>query len=645
MSEVADRLKIVLAGSAGLGTGAVAMCGWGIGAALDARYGISMGGALWGALGAGIGLIFLGTVALRPAFEPGMWRLVPSVSLSMLGTTFLIGPGGSSGFPLVPPGSPWSMEAAWSLFLHGENALTPFGWSLFALSAVSFLIAVGGLGWTARLFENWQRELSGGTGAEKYRSKSGVFGNARLAVWNDIKDSVEMGRRDGYPIGEDSDPRKNSKIFNPENPKTWGMGGKGELIRMSGKFQSGHMLVYAGSGMGKTSAIVIPTLLDSDVSAITGDPEGAALNIVRGPRAARGKKIREIKVGHGFDVLKLLEPWLREDPTVYVDLAEMIVDEHKMNESDVGGYFKQEGINVIAALLEHFVNARAEKPLVEVIKIIAKSQENFKDAVSRIAQNYQEGTRTNLSLGSYESVDSRFYTSFSNTVRQALDWTKYPDYLAVATVEPEGEPEILHPDTDVFITMSTRDMTRYPGLMRIIFGAISFCASKGAMGERLVIVDEAAALGRMKVFETILREQRKKGVRLALIYQSEGQLREAYGPGGADSWTDGVAARLYSGVEAGRNLEELSRLIGNYTAEVASNSRSTSARGFGISSQGTSKSDSVSPHKVALIPPDDLRALPLDGWLIFFRGLRPMVITKAFWFRRKEWVALVERFR
>lgn len=644
MSEVADRLKIVLAGSAGLGTGAVAMCGWGIGAALDARFGISMGGALWGALGAGLGLIALGTVALRPAFEPGMWRLIPSVALSMLGTTFLIGPGGSSGFPLVPPGSPWSMEAAWSLFLHGQTALTPFGWSLFGLSAVSFPITVGGLGWTVRLFENWKRELGGASGPAKFRSKDGVLGDADWEKWERLRNLVQPDPQHGIFFAEDYNPCNNPEIFNPEDPTTWGEGGKAEVFGMSGKFLSGHLLIFAGSGRGKTSAVLIPTCLRSLDTIIAGDPNGAALNLVRRVREHMGKKVREIRVGHGFDVLKLLSPWLKKSSAAYVTVAGMIVDEYRMNESDVGDYFKKEGISVIAALLEHFMKVGGCNPFLEVIKVITKPQGAFKEIITEVAGKYPDDSTIHLKLGAYQEVESRFYQSFSNVVRQALEWAEYPEYRAIVTEEPEGEPDILAPDTDVFITIPTKDMKNYPGLARLIYGSISYCASEGAEIERLIIVDEAKVLGRMKVFETIFQEQRKEGLRLTLIFQSQAQLREDFGPNGSAALIDSAAARCYSGVEDERTARDLSALIGDYTVEVSGSNRSTSARGFGLSSQSSSKGESVTQHKVALLPINDLRALPMDCWLIFYGGQRPLRVGKAYWFRRQEWVDLVNSF-
>ncbi|TMV69302.1 hypothetical protein FGG78_30815 [Thioclava sp. BHET1] len=179
-------------------------------------------------------------------------------------------------------------------------------------------------------------------------------------------------------------------------------------------------------------------------------------------------------------------------------------------------------------------------------------------------------------------------------------------------------------------------MRNNPTLMRLIYGSIAYAVDRGSV-ERLIIIDEAAVLGRMSVFEQIRDEMRKKGARLMLIYQSLGQMVHAYGREGMRAWNNGVAVRCFSGIEDEQELRELSELIGNYTVEVDGESRAVQKRPGFLASQSQSQTNSTSLQSARLITTDQIKDLPLDAQIVFFKGQRPLLCGKAFWFRRPEW--------
>ena len=200
---------------------------------------------------------------------------------------------------------------------------------------------------------------------------------------------------------------------------------------------------------------------------------------------------------------------------------------------------------------------------------------------------------------------------------------------------------LLGAKTDIFIQVTKSDMKENPTLVRLIIGSILYVADHrqddDAPDERLVIVDEAAVVGRMKIFESIRDTARKKRLHLMMIFQSQGQIEHLYGRPGLQSWMNGVSARVFSGIEALEECRALSEIVGSYTADVDGESRSVSSKPGLFSSVSQSVSSSNSLREAKLISPDQIRTLPGDAALVLVKGQRPLVAGIAFWFRRAEW--------
>ncbi|TMV51139.1 hypothetical protein FGG78_39760, partial [Thioclava sp. BHET1] len=225
-----------------------------------------------------------------------------------------------------------------------------------------------------------------------------------------------------------------------------------------GTFSSGHALVVSGSGGGKSSAYVIPTAQHTTREIIFGDPDGEILEKTRAAREKMGHKVRVVRKGHGFDVLALLRPFYEKENEVFTHIAGILLAE-AMRGSDVGDYFREEAMNIIAALLEHFTTLDSKaNAFDEIITIMTVDEPMFKEMISAIAKRHDPKSTVHRCLGNYQSVEARFFQNFSTTVRQALKWAPYQGYLDMVTKDPEGEPDLLGAGTDVYVTLDRTDM-------------------------------------------------------------------------------------------------------------------------------------------------------------------------------------------
>lgn len=610
-------------------------------ASVDSYWWLELTGVMVGVAWAILGLI----VSERFGSAVMAWLLVSAGLIWGIGP-LVTNPQQAAYLPLVPRGVAWAIETlgqgTWDV-LRGR--LDPAHWppEPARASLIGVLLTVFSFPLALRLTERAARELRPSkrhSGGNRYRSSETVFGDADWGTWSSMRKIV--ADPDGIVLGEDYDPRRNPAAFRTDDPDTWWNGGRSELITMRTKYVSGHVLVVSGAGGGKSAGIVIPTCLTYRKPVVVVDPDGEILARTRGAREAMGHSIRVIKPGQGFDMLTLLKPQFARSSMVYTHIAGLMVETDRMYSSDVGDYFKSEAINIIASLLEHFLVGRASNPLGAIVDVMTRDEASFKDVVTKIADEYDEGHTIRRNLGSYRNVESRFFQSFQTTVRQALKWVPYPEYLAMFTAEPEGAPPLLGPDTDVFIQVSKSDMKENPTLMRLILGTILYVADNREEHlepqERLVIVDEAAAIGRMTIFDRIRDTARKKRLHLMMIFQSQGQIEELYGKTGLRSWMNGVAARVFAGIEDLDECRALSDLVGSYTVEVDGESRSVSSKPGLFSGVSQSVSTSNSLRGAKLIMPEQIRTLPGDSAIVLFKGQQPILVGLPFWFRRKEWI-------
>ena len=391
----------------------------------------------------------------------------------------------------------------------------------------------------------------------------------------------------------------------------------------------------------KSAGIVIPTCLTYRKPVVVVDPDGEILARTRAAREAMGHSIRVIKPGQGFDMLKLLEPYFTQSSMTFTHVAKFITESDRLYQDGIGDYFEKEGTKVIAALLEHFIAVQDPNPLGALAKLIALDLPQFKTVVRAIVGSYPSDHTIRAALGPYQDPDQRFFQSFQTTAGQSLGWVPFGQYLDMFRSDPPGSAALLGPKTDVFIQVSKFDMRENPTLIRLMIGAILYVADHRQGGdapdERLVIVDEAATVGRMTIFESIRDTARKKRLHLMMVFQSQGQIEHLYGRPGLQSWMNGVSARVFSGIEALEECRALSEIVGSYTADVDGESRSVSSKPGLFSGVSQSVSSSNSLREAKLISPDQIRTLPGDAALVLFKGQQPLIAGLALWFRRPEW--------
>src|SRR5690606_37676858 len=158
-------------------------------------------------------------------------------------------------------------------------------------------------------------------------------------------------------------------------------------------------------------------------------------------------------------------------------------------------------------------------------------------------------------------------------------WLSYPNYAALVSGSSFSTDAVARSNADIFVNLDLKTLETHPGLARTIIGALlnAIYNRNGEVAERtLFLLDEVARLGYLRVLETARDAGRKYGISLVLLFQSIGQMREAYGGRDATSkWFERATSVSLGATNDPETADSNSRRCGNTTVEVDQLSRTS----------------------------------------------------------------------
>ena len=249
---------------------------------------------------------------------------------------------------------------------------------------------------------------------------------------------------------------------------------------------------------------------------------------------------------------------------------------------------------------------------------------------------------------SLDGMDPRFFNSVRTGITNQLAFAEYPDVARFITMEADsGLPElVLDPRTDIFLNIPQHVAEDYPALVRAILGSFLVAAQlieqpEAPRARRLVLVDEAAKLGRMDTLADIRDRGRAIGLHLMMVYQTPGELVRIWGEAGATSWRDGCSAVVIGPVSAKTSASDLSAMLGTRTIRVMTESRTSSSQVMARVSGSVSRAEQEQLRDVPLLSPTEIARLPRHAAVILAPGSKPVLATKAIAFTRPDMASRV----
>jgi type IV secretory pathway TraG/TraD family ATPase VirD4 len=374
-------------------------------------------------------------------------------------------------------------------------------------------------------------------------------------------------------------------------------GKRGLSLFCSPEDQEGHVAVFGGSGLGKTSAVLIPTLRSwrgtAFVVDISGDIRRSTPKHNRLVFRPESPKSPPYNVFATVDAAKTAD----EKNEILQQLAHLIMPDG-IRDNDTTAFFKTEGRKMLIAALICYYHAGLD--FIEICeKIIGYS---FLPLLSDIKERgdpnaYQfiasfQGTNEQNTAGCKQAADKAI--ALFATDRNLKKTLRRPRHDEKAIFPAQLEHH------SVFIVLDDAKLAVFAPLLNLITAqCLNYMSQRknGAQPPILFCLDEFASLGKMEI-TAALRKLRKKCVRIMVLTQSMADIDLIYGREERMAMMNNYAFKVVLGCDDSDTQEYFSRLIGEQKVVRKSTSKNAHTTTYG-----------ESEFVERIVPPADLARL------------------------------------
>ncbi|NSY99628.1 Ti-type conjugative transfer system protein TraG [Agrobacterium tumefaciens] len=435
-----------------------------------------------------------------------------------------------------------------------------------------------------------------------------------------------------------------ARTFRADTPETWGAGGRSPLLCFDGSFGSSHGIVFAGSGGFKTTSVTVPTALKWGGSLVVLDPSAEVAPMVIDHRRRAGRKVIVLDPATpeiGFNALDWIGRFGGTKEEDIVAVATWIMTDNARTASARDDFFRASAMQLLTALIADVClsghTEEKDQTLRRVRANLSEPEPKLRERLTRIyEQSESDFVKENVAVF-VNMTPETFSGVYANAVKET-HWLSYPNYAALVSGDSFSTGELANGQTDIFIALDLKVLEAHPGLARVVIGSFLnalYNRNGEISGRTLFLLDEVARLGYLRILETARDAGRKYGISLTLIFQSIGQMREAYGGRDASSkWFESASWISFAAINDPETAEYLSKRCGDTTIEVDQTSRSAGMKG---SSRSRSKQLSRRP----LILPYEVMRMRGDEQIVFTAGNPPLRCGRAIWFRRADMKSIV----
>lgn len=427
------------------------------------------------------------------------------------------------------------------------------------------------------------------------------YGKARFAGWRDLSaaglfsaSGLYLGRASGRSLRSDAD---------------------------------GHLLVVGPTGEGKTSGLVIPTLLEWPGSVVVFDPKLESHAASAGWRAALG----EVLVFNPLDA---------QGRSARINFLDQIAEEPSRRLTEMAGLAAAlipapEGENRwVAQSARRFLTALglwaldtpgADRSLGGVWRRLAGLPQVGAWCADEAKHNsaLQEACRAGLIAFARAEAKEQAYVL--SELDSALASFANPQVRAATEVSDFRFASLRRRPTSLYLGFSPADANAHGGLLRLLFEQAAATLLRAPPGQDepvpvLLLIDEFASFGRLPMIETLMAAVRGYNARIMIACQALSQVDHLYGESGRNALIGNARTQIFMANPDPATAAHVSRLAGPATVTVES-----VALGSGRSPRRATRSPVGRP----LITPAALASLPRGQAFLFTQGGPPARVRLA----------------
>lgn len=347
------------------------------------------------------------------------------------------------------------------------------------------------------------------------------------------------------------------------------------IYHYSGQDKEGHVLVVGGSGMGKTTSLLVPTLRSWEGPSFCIDISGDISKNVSMPRTLIYEPENADTVKYDiFAPIDRLESIELKNQALE-KLSFLLLPELSPGQASANAvFFNTEGRKILTAALIAFYHQG--KDFIDICdRIIGNSYHNLFRAIDetenqlaiKYINSFQGGSEQTIS-GCKQSADAAIKLFATNgIIRKTIG-------------RPETEGEITFAagsveDHNVFILVDDSRLELYAPLVHIIVAQVleHFSQRSNDAQETIFLaLDEFASFGKLEITPA-LRKLRKKKIRIMVLTQSLADLDLIYGRDERMAMMNNYAFKAVLGASDTESQEYFAKLVGHKEVKRESISR------------------------------------------------------------------------
>lgn len=402
----------------------------------------------------------------------------------------------------------------------------------------------------------------------------------------------------------------------------FGRDSDGELV-YSATQEEGSVFAVGGSGTGKTSAIVIPTLRAWTGTSFTIDISGDICRNVDCPNkliyAPGNPNSAPYNV---FAMIDSIDD--DDDKNEALEKLAFLVMPETQDASPNSKYFESGGRNILVASLIAFYHEGydfveiCQKILGSSYKALFSSIDDTKNTTAIMYINGFDGNNEANIAGCKQQCDQAVKLFAVNKKVSSCVHRPAPGETAFTPTSIETH--------NVFVLVPDDMLKVYGPLLHIITAQCLdyFSARPSTQSQNILFcLDEFSSLGKLDIVDA-LRKFRKKHIRIMVLTQSVSDIEDVYGTGAHRSMLSNFRFKLILGVGETEAQEYFSKLIGLQEKQKTSVTNSGSI--------GPVTSRTISTEKDYIIDPSSLDRLGNDLILLYPEGYKRL--KKAFYYKK-----------
>lgn len=407
-----------------------------------------------------------------------------------------------------------------------------------------------------------------------------------------------------------------------------------------------NILVFGGSGTGKSACYVKPNILQKLGSYVITDPKGELY-----------RETSEYLKANGYDVkvLNLVDPEYsdRYNPLSHIsDYADVDIIAHTIVSGGESGnssdpFWDNTAIMLLKACIYY------------VISCLPEEERNLSSCLNIVRAGGADDTvfdklfideldPTHPGRKEYESIrvgNDKTKQSIAISLVSKLSHFDSPNMQRLTTTNNISFEDLGKKKTALYV-ISPDSHSTYNYILTIFYGQLlqrlyaQADRNGGSLDEQVyLLLDEFANIGKIPDFNQKLSTSRSRGISMSIIVQSIDQLIDLY----KDLYENILAncdTHIFLGSQSIKTCEYISKSLGQQTIKYESKSFSKES---GESKKGVSYSEQTQGRELMTV--DEVKRLPMDELILIVRGLKPIRAKKAWWFKYHPAKDFIEKYQ